>query len=220
MLVSVAYNFFLIPFHARELHYIFSILFFNYDSVCSTGATDDKITDIKKLLIIINEMALTKPQAIHSNLYTKRARTDGESIRDEALRSLSDSEPDDYIHGKYSSGDSCGGDSRKRPRNNEEIEYVTDLNGFFNDKPMTLEEEYLMDQELLREMYEAQGDVNTNVVVHAVDVDVNDNRESVDRSSNLVGDLPPQVLICSTKFLIFLSTFKNNFFLVCKYARR
>lgn len=117
-------------------------------------------------------MSLTRPQAIHSNLYTKKARTDGESIRDAALRELSDSEPDDYIHGKYSRGDSC--DSSKRPRSNEEIEYVTNVNGFFNDKPMTLEEESEMDLQLVREMERK----NTNEVVHAVNVDLNADSDS------------------------------------------
>lgn len=107
----------------------------------------------------------------HSNMYTKRARTDGESIRDAALRELSDSEPDDYIHGKYSRGDSCS-DKHKEPRNNEEIEYITDVNGLFNDRPTTLEDEHLMDQELLREMQETRGNVNTNEGIHAVDSDL------------------------------------------------
>lgn len=93
------------------------------------------------------------------------------------MRELSDSEPDDYIHGKYPRGDSCG-NSRKRPGNNEEIQFVTDVNGFFNDEPMTLAEEDLMDQELLREMEETRGDVNTKEVIHVVDVDLDSDSDS------------------------------------------
>ncbi len=178
------------------------------------------------MLIIINEMALTKPQAEHSNLYTKRARTDGELVRDAALRELSDSEPDDYRHGN---------NSRKLPSDNEDTEYVDDVDGYFNDKPMSLEEEARMDQELLREMCEAQGGVNTDEV-HVDDVDsdqdsncnyqqnvrenetpvlpsTSDNQSWTDmptssrdcRYSIPLGDLAPQVCTNSLfKFLNFL----------------
>lgn len=70
--------------------------------------------------------------------------------------------------------------------------------------------------------------VHGSICVTFKSIDVNDKSESViyrqmtvsktasactrgDRRSNLLGNLAPQVLICSTKFLIFLSTLKNNF---------
>ncbi|KAG4076025.1 hypothetical protein HA402_014024 [Bradysia odoriphaga] len=114
----------------------------------SSGATEDTLTEVKKLLITINEMALTQPQETHSSLYSKKICTESESIRDEALKCISSASDDDYIRRKYPRSSGFRGSTLNRgSRNNDELNSVTNVNGCFRDQNMSLAEE----EEMLRQ---------------------------------------------------------------------
>lgn len=98
------------------------------------------------MLITVNEMSLTKPNEKESSIYLKKNKKDGESIREAALNEISDSDSDDYIHYKS---------SRKDSQDTEELEEIQSMNNYFNDKPMSLEEEERDDLQLMRERDES-----------------------------------------------------------------
>lgn len=109
-----------------------------------TGGTDDNLTDLKKLLIIVDEMQRTKPNENQSIVYSKKNKNEGDNIRAAALNDMSDSDDDDFIdHGDH--GSSVHEMSSARSASTS----------FFNSGHLTLQEEELMDQELMREYDES-----------------------------------------------------------------
>lgn len=72
-------------------------------------------------------MERMKPNKEESNLYLQNNKRDGESIRAAALMGMSDSDDDNP-------------QSEKIPRSSEMVE-ITNINDFFNDREMSLEEE-------------------------------------------------------------------------------
>lgn len=92
-------------------------------------------------------MALTKPDKLQASLHKKKAEKAGASIRRAALDNISDSDSDDYIRGKFPRSVK-NATMRSVSPVNAEIEYVTDVNGFFRDGGnISLEDEDRMMQE-------------------------------------------------------------------------
>lgn len=116
---------------------------------CRTGGADDVLSDLKKLLICVNEMEQAKPNEKESGLYLKKNKNEGESIRSAALLDLSESD---------------GSDDDSNVLGKNAVRSVHSGGALLFGDEMSLAEEQQMDDQLIREHEESLSRAGQSVV--------------------------------------------------------